>query len=215
MTNSIQAEHRQHGTTRGELRKLREEGKVPGVLYGKNVDNSPILVDEKELMALLRGNDHAVVHMKLEGEAEVPVMVEEVQRHSLNREILHVDFRQINMREPIRADVRVEFSGRPKGESKDYLLQVQKHDIEVRCLPDRLPALIEADISHLEIGNGLTAGELHMPEGVEMLTEPSEVIAVILAVKTPLTEEESGAVQDAARGEDEKTQVESDTPVQA
>lgn len=215
MNDSIRAEIRPSGTSRGQLRKLREEGKVPGVLYGKDQASSPLMVDEKELMALIKDGSTRVLQMKLGEKDDIPVMVGDVQRDALSRSILHVDFRQVNMQDPIRAQVRVEIVGEPKASKSEYLLHVQKTEVEVRCLPEHLPGVIHADISGLNIGNGLTAGQLTLPEGVELEDDPSEVIAVVMAVKKPLDPDEAEGVRDAAAGEAPKTQKEADTPVKS
>jgi large subunit ribosomal protein L25 len=215
MNESIHAEIRPSDAPRGQLRKLRKEGKVPGVLYGKERASSPLMVDEKELQALLKGGTARIVQMKLGEKDDIPVMVGDVQRDALTRSILHVDFRQVNMNDPITAHVRVEIVGEPKASKSEYLLHVQKTEVEVRCLPENLPSVIHADISGLHIGNGLTAGHLTLPDGVELEDDPSEVIAVVMAVKKPLDEDEAEGVHDAATGEAPKTQKASDTPVKS
>lgn len=209
MVETINAERRER-TTRGELRQMREEGRVPGVVYGKDIESSPIAVAEKELMALLRENEHAVMQMKLGDGTDMPVMVESLQREPVKRTVLHVDFRHIDMKEPVRAEVRVEFVGEAQGASKDSLLQVQHNTVEVQALPNRLPPVIEADISHLEIGNGLTAGDLQLPEGVELMMDPSDVIAVLMEVQKATSSDEAEGITEAAQGEDGKTQTESE-----
>jgi large subunit ribosomal protein L25 len=215
MNDIINAEMRPSDAPRGQLKKLRKEGKVPGVLYGKDRPGSPLMVDAKELLALLKDGSTRIVQMKLGEKEDIPVMVGDVQRDALTRSILHVDFREVNMNDPITAHVRVEIVGEPKANKSEYLLHVQKTEVEVRCLPERLPGVIHADISGLNIGNGLTAGQLKLPEGVELEDDPDEVIAVVMAVKKPLEPEEAEGVRDAAAGEAPKTQKESDTPVKS
>lgn len=200
MSNMIHAEVRKQNVTRGELRKLREQGKIPAVLKRGDGTSSPIMIEEKDLMALLKNSDQSIFQMALDDQKPVPAMVGEIQREPVNRAILHVDFRQINMQEPIRAEVRVELVGQPKGHSNDYLIQTPRVDVEIRCMPDKLPSVIEADISHLEIGNSLTAGELQLPEGVELLTEPNESVVVVLAVQKG-SEAEAEAEEQTAEAE--------------
>lgn len=207
MSNVIHAEVREQKVTRGELRKLREQGKIPGVLKRGDGTSSPLLIEEKQLMALLKDSDQSIFQMALGDQGIVPAMVGEIQRETLNRSILHVDFRQINMKEPIRAEVRIELVGEPKGHSNDYLIQTPRLDVEIRCMPDQLPSVIEADISHLEIGSSLSAGELKLPEGVELLTDPNEAVVVILAVQkgaeAEAEAESADAEQEAESGGEE------------
>lgn len=209
MVDTINAEIRGR-MTRGEMRQMREQGTIPGVLYGKDIESSSIAVAEKDLRALLRENEHAVMQMKLADGTEQPVMVESLQRDPIKRNLLHVDFRQIDLKEPVRAEVRVEFVGEAQGASKDSLLQVSYNTVEVQALPNLLPPVIEADISHLEIGKSLTAGELQLPEGVELVMDPGEVIASLMEVQKTTTDDEAEAVEEAAQGEEEKAQTESE-----
>lgn len=195
MSNEITVENRDRHLTRGQLRELREEGMVPGVVYGKDIKNSPILVDMKELLALLKDNSRSVLEMNLPQEGTIPVMVEEVQRDHINRTLLHIDFHQITMTDPIRTNVRVELIGKPEGVAEGAMLQILKNEVEIKCLPQQLPSEITAVINHLQVGDSLLAGDLAIPEGVELLTDGHEVIATILAVK-PVSEEEKLAMEE-------------------
>ncbi|WP_088834949.1 50S ribosomal protein L25 [Paenibacillus tyrfis] len=195
MATSLKAEART-GRTKGDRNRLRAEGKVPGVVYGKKVTQTPIAIDQKELLALLKTNPHAVIDLDIPQFGKQPVMINEVQRDALSRQLLHVDFHQINMDEPVQTTVRLEYIGDPEGVKVGGILQIQHHEIEIRCLPQRIPASIEVDVSGLEIGQSMLISELKLPEGVEVKTDVHNVLATILTPqKEAEPEEEAPAAQ--------------------
>jgi large subunit ribosomal protein L25 len=189
MAITMRAEARKNGT-KSERKALRAKGKIPGVLYGSKVTSTPIAIDEKELMALLRTNPHAIIEMELPQLGKQPVMINEVQRDNISRNVLHVDFHQINMDEPVVTTVRLEFVGEPAGVVAGGMLQIQHHEIEVRCLPVHIPAVIEVDISHLVVGTNIHVSELKVPDTIEIKTEGDHVLAAVLAPQKDAAEAE-------------------------
>lgn len=179
MAISLQADAR-GPSTKSVVHELRQEGKVPGVVYGKRVGNSPIAVSEKELLSLLRQHPHAIVELDIQGVGKHPVMVSEVQRHKVTRELLHVDFHQINMDEPIKTMVAIDLVGEPKGVTEGGILQVQLHEVEVRGLPKHIPESFAVDVSGLGIHESVLVSDLQVPEGIEMRANPDDVIASVL-----------------------------------
>jgi large subunit ribosomal protein L25 len=180
------------GTTKGELRQLRLQGKIPGVIYGKQLDNAAqVTVDGKELQALLRSHPNAVLEINIPSHGKTSVMISEIQRDSLNRQVLHVDFHQINMNENVRANVRIQAEGDAQGVREGGILQVILHELEVQCLPGNIPDSISIDISSLAIGESMLVSDLKLPKGVELIAEPEQVVVTILAPQKELTEEEA------------------------
>ena len=177
-------------STKGELRLLRQEGKVPGVIYGKQLGTPvPIMVELKELEALLRTQPNAVLDMDIASIGKHSAMVSEVQRDSLSRQLLHVDFRQINMNETVKTQVRFELEGEAGGVKEGGILQMVLHDIEVQCLPTNIPESIVVDISALAVGESVLVRDLIMPQGVEVKSDPELVVLTILAPQKELSEE--------------------------
>ncbi|WP_169090091.1 50S ribosomal protein L25 [Paenibacillus sp. PL91] len=184
------------GTTKGELRQLRLQGKIPGVIYGKQLDNAAqVVVDGKELQALLRSHPNAVLEINIPSHGKTSVMISEIQRDSLSRQVLHVDFHQINMNENVRANVRIQPEGDSNGVREGGILQVILHELEVQCLPGSIPDSVTVDISSLAIGESVLVSDLKLPKGVETFAEPEQVVVTILAPQKELTEEEA---EDAA-----------------
>lgn len=190
-------------TTKAELTQLRANGKIPGVVYGKKIEASAIAVKEKELMALLRTNPHAIVEIDVPELGKQSVMVNEIQRDALYRNLLHIDFHQISMDEPVKTTVRLDLAGEPKGLKQGGMLQVHIHEVEVKCLPQHLPAAIEVDISGLEIGDSLLVRDLKVPADLEIRTDANEMIAAVL---TPQKDVEEKAEPETAAQEANKPQ---------
>jgi large subunit ribosomal protein L25 len=193
---TMKAEERKN-STKSERKGLRAKGKVPGILYGSKVTSTPIAIDEKELLSLLRTNPNAVIEMDVPQLGKQPVMINEVQRDVISRSVLHVDFHQINMDEPVSTSVRLEFIGEPAGVIAGGILQINHHEIEVRCLPKDIPASIEVDVSQLEVGTNILVSELNLPDSVEIKTDQNDVLAAVLAPQKEVVEEDAPAAEPA------------------
>lgn len=179
-------------TTKGELRQLRNQGKIPGVIYGKQLNGAAqITVDGKELQALLRSHPNAVLEINIPSYGKQSVMVSEVQRDSLSRQVVHVDFHQINMNENVRAHVRIQAEGDSEGVKEGGILQMILHELEVQCLPGNIPDAVMVDISSLAVGESLLISDLKLPNGIESGLDPDQVVLTILAPQLELTEEEA------------------------
>jgi large subunit ribosomal protein L25 len=186
-------------TSRSELRKIRSEGRIPGVVYGKGLDApSNISVDAKELAAMLRSHPHAVIEIDVPGAGVHPVMMADLQRDSMSRMVTHIDFHRINMNEKITTPVRLEITGTSPGEKEGGMLQTVQHEIEIECYPKDIPTFITVDVSGLEVGDHLSISDLKLPAGVETAQDPTTVIVAVLAPQKERTEEEVDALEDEA-----------------
>ncbi|WP_082053518.1 50S ribosomal protein L25 [Gordoniibacillus kamchatkensis] len=188
MSTTLRAETRDN-LTKSEVKAKRREGKVPAVVYGKKLAPTPLLIDQKELLALLRSNPHAVVDLDIEGGDKEPAMVTDVQRDSLTRELLHVDFHQINMDEPVRTTIALDFVGEPIGVKEGGMMQTILHEVEIRCLPQNIPAALHVDVSELKLGDTLLVSSIQPPAGIEIKTDPDQTVVTVLAPQKAATEE--------------------------
>ncbi|NHN35080.1 50S ribosomal protein L25 [Paenibacillus agricola] len=196
MVLALKAEARK-GATKSERKGLRSNGKIPGVIYGSKMSSKPIAVDEKELLNLLRKSPNAIIQLEVPDFGKQPVMINEVQRHAISRSVLHVDFHQINMNEPVTAMVRLDFLGEAAGVQAGGILQVQLHEISVRCLPDDLPSSIEVDVSELEVGSNMLVSELKVSSKIEIKTDENDVLVTILAPQKDEVDADAVADSDA------------------
>lgn len=180
-------------TRRSDLRAMRKSGSIPGVVYGKDMDSKPLYVSEKELIQLLRDDPNAVIQMDVPDAGTKSVMIGSVQRDIIRRNILHVDFREVNLKENVTASVRLEWTGTPKGVKQGGVLQTELRELEVECLPNRIPQQVEVDISGMEIGDALLVKDIPLPDDVAAVTD-GEVTAV--TVLPPQKEEPAAGSED-------------------
>jgi len=203
MSTALQVQARD-SSSKGELRRIRESGNVPGVVYGKGMNApSKISIDAKGLSAMLRSHPYAVIEMDVPGAGKQPVMMAELQRDSLSGQLLHVDFRRIDMNEKIKTSARLEINGTSSGEKEGGMLQAVLHEVEIECYPKDIPDSISLDVSGLELGEHLTIGDLKLPSGVEATQDAETVIVAVLAPQKERTEDELEALDDEAE-EDRK-----------
>ncbi|MBB3114104.1 large subunit ribosomal protein L25 [Paenibacillus phyllosphaerae] len=191
MAIPFKAQERTLGTS-GSLKQMRKRGYIPGIVYGKKLSGPvSIAVDEKELQQLLRGNRHALLELELGGSGKQPVMLTDIQRDPLSRQVLHVDFHQVNMNEEIRTQVRLEMIGDSEGVREGGILQAMIHELEIHCLPTEIPDVIEIDVSQLQIGQNLLVYDLKLPQGVTTKLDAEQVVVTILAPQKELSAEEA------------------------
>jgi large subunit ribosomal protein L25 len=122
-----------------------------------------------------------------EEEESYMVMCREIQRDPLRGDLLHADFLQVVLTEEIETEVRIVLVGEAPGVQEGGILQHMLRSVTVSCLPTNMPDRLEADISGLNMGDQVTVGDLEAPEGVQIVSEPNSVIALVVA---PMAEEE-------------------------
>ena len=181
-----------HDSGKGVARKLRRAGRVPGVIYGGG--GEPVLVSMEALEALRLFQSISVENTILslmvdEHEAE-RALVREVQAHPYRTELLHVDFLRVQRGVAIEVNIPVHVIGVPVGVREGGILEHVVHDITVKCIPSKIPAAIEVEVTELDTGDVLRAGDLEMPEGVENLVDPDQAVCAVVAPRGPEPGEE-------------------------
>jgi len=185
--------------SKGYNKELRAKGCVPAVIYGKAVGSEVIEVDARKLQAILRfgtGRSKVLdVKINKNGETQkVNALIKDIQYDPIKRDILHVDFQQISLSEKLHTSVPVVPEGKPAGAAKGGELQQLVWELEVECLPTNIPEALKVDVSGLDIGDAIAAGDVELPEGVEMLGEKDRVL---FRLTTPVIEEETEPVVEA------------------
>ena len=186
------------------VRRLRKEGLVPGVLYGKGSTRA-IVVGERELRAALTGPSglHAIVDVVVEGQTTAHhAVLKDFQRHPIRGTITHVDFHEVRLDRPIQATVAVQLVGDSPGSKQGGIVQQVTREIQVEALPTGIPEHIEADISSLEVGGTVRIEDLPSLEGVTYLDDPQVVLANC-SIPRGITElEEAEAAAEGEEGEE-------------
>jgi large subunit ribosomal protein L25 len=183
------------------VRHLRRAGLVPAIIYGHHTQPIPIQVVERELSHVLHsGGASQLVALIMPG-ADQPRMslVRDIQRHTTNRTILHVDFQEVVMTEEIQTTIPLVFEGEPAiVRLGDGIMLRGLDEIEVECLPGDLVASIRVDLKGLEeIDATIHVRDLQIPLAIKVLADPDEVVAKILPSKA-VEEEEEEAVEEEA-----------------
>ncbi|HEV2440598.1 MAG TPA: 50S ribosomal protein L25 [bacterium] len=195
---SLSAQERT-ATGKSGAKRARREGFVPAVLYGRGRTPRALALGRKDLVSALHtAGRNALIDLRIaqdgEGQAET-VMIEEIQRDHIRREILHIDLHLISLTEALEVSVPVVVTGTPEGvTSGGGVLEQVRREIEVRCLPTQIPDRITVDVSGLRVGASIHVRDLTVAEGIEILTPPEEVIAAVVA---PAVEEEVAAAPEA------------------
>jgi large subunit ribosomal protein L25 len=187
-------------STKHAVNLLRQKGRIPGVAYGDSEAPVALSVDEKTILGILhsQGGRNALLTLKIGGTSH-PVLIKEIQRHIITRAIRHVDFQRISLKKAIETRVHVQVKGEAPGvKLSGGVLEHLVREIPVRCLPTEIPAAIEADISNLQINQGIKVKDLVLPKGVEVLLDAESVVIHVLAVH--VVEETTVAAEDAAPG---------------
>ncbi|MCL2547807.1 MAG: 50S ribosomal protein L25 [Symbiobacteriaceae bacterium] len=162
---------------------LRRAGKLPAVLYGKDVPGKSIslTIDAHEFDRLLALNPlNSLIELQLD--KSVIVIIKEIQKHKVKRIPLHVDFMMVNPDLPQEFKLHVSLIGTPIGVKDGGVLEQVSLAVEVSCLPGNLPAAIEVDVTELARDAHIAAKDLVMPPGVTLLADPLQVICICKAV---------------------------------
>ena len=189
-------------------KKLRAQGIVPAIVYGGHQDTYPIQVDAIAFRDVLKSSasENILVNLQIEGakEKDKLALIQDVQHHALNGQILHIDFNAVSENEEIHARVPVELQGEPAGVKQGGVLEQMLYEIEVHCLPKNLPSVVEADISALEVGDSLHIKDFVLGEGVEATLDGDVVVALVSEARVAEEEETTEAVVGESEGEGEE-----------
>ncbi len=165
-----------------EVKHLRKEGWIPGIIYGHGEKSRPIMIKEEELKNVLHTmhSEATLLNLDYEGK-KLQVLMREISRNPLNEKLLHVDFQHIHENEEINVHVILEFQGEAKGVEEGGILNIEHRDLIVRCLPKDIPEKIVVDVTNLEIGHSIHIKDLQIPEGVKVEEDPSSTVVNILS----------------------------------
>ncbi len=166
-----------------QVKALRREGKLPGIIYGRGIQPTPILMDLKDATRILVPlAPSALVTVTLAGEKHL-TLVREKQRDFIRGTLKHIDFQAVSMKEKLRVNVLVELIGvSPAVKDFNGVLVEGLTEVEVECLPQDLPSKITVEISGLaKIGDSITVKDLVMPPNVTSMDNPDDMIVIVTA----------------------------------
>ncbi len=170
-------------------RRLRRQGKVPGVVYGGGEDPLAFQVDARLLRQAL-AHSGAVIDLSIGG-TSTPVVVKELARHPVSGETVHVDLLRVRLDQAIQTTVVLELLGvdDAPGTKEGGVLEQVTRELTIEALPGEIPDSLEHDVSEMQIGDTVTLGSLTPPAGVKLIDDPETVIATLTPPRLQLEEE--------------------------
>jgi large subunit ribosomal protein L25 len=174
-------------------RRLRRQGLIPGVLYGRGKDPHPFCVAERELRRALTGPAglHAILDVALDGQKTTHASIlKDYQQDVITGRLAHIDLQEVRLDQPIQAQVVIELVGESAGAKEGGVLSQVSREINVEALPLEVPERIEVDISAMEMGDTLRLADVPIPEGVTFLDDPEETVLATVTVPTKEVEPE-------------------------
>jgi large subunit ribosomal protein L25 len=161
-------------------RRLRRDGKVPGVVYGGGDDPVPFEIDSRLLRQAL-AHAGAVLDLSVDGESPSPVVVKDLVRHPVNGETVHVDLLRVRLDQAIQATVILELIGTEDapGVKEGGVLEHVTRELTVEALPTSIPDTLEHDVSEMEIGDTLILEAITPPANVTVIGDPETLVATI------------------------------------
>jgi large subunit ribosomal protein L25 len=172
-----------------KVKRLRDQGLIPGVVYGHKEAVVPVTLPKKELTTHLGRGAH-VFDLSLDGKSE-KVLVKDIQFDHLGLEILHVDFARVSLDERVEVTVPLELKGTPKGEADGGVLQQIVNEIEIECLVTDIPDNIVHNVSDMGIDDALHIKDLKLPPGAKALQDEDQIVAMVKVI----SEDETAAAE--------------------
>ncbi|MFX4262859.1 50S ribosomal protein L25 [Pelotomaculum propionicicum] len=182
--------------------KLRENGMIPAVVYGKNAGSISIAVDARMLKKILEeAGSNALINMKIKENGKTKkykVLVKAVQYEPVRRDLIHADFHQISLKDKVHATVPVHLAGTAPGAAAGGILTTLMRRIEVECLATQIPEFIEIDVSSLDIGDVVTVSDLVLPPEIKILEDQHAPIVSVTAADRAEPEAADAAKEEKA-----------------
>ena len=183
-------------------RRLRSQGLVPGVLYGKGHTRA-IVIPERELRAVMTGPSglHAILDVVIEGQTTVhPSILAEYQQDPIRGTISHIDLREVRLDQPIHATVAIQLVGDAVGLKSGGMLSLVTRELHIEALPSDVPEHIEIDVSHMEVGDVLRLEDVAAIEKVTLLDDLAGTVIATVSVPRGLVEAEEAEGEEGEEG---------------
>lgn len=215
----LEAKNREIGGT-GAARALRRDGFTPAIIYGPDADNVPIAIDTKKLEKAIReGGSSALITLNIEGadkSEEAPLaIIKDAQYHPMGMPLLHVDFYKVTYGQELQVSVPIALVGEPIGVQEGGSVDQAVREANISCTPRKIPDQIEVDISHLDLGDAISFGDIEAPEGVTILHADDVNIASVKITRIALSiTTEEGVEGEEVEGEEGEVAEGEEAPVE-
>jgi large subunit ribosomal protein L25 len=171
---------------KNEAGRIRQEGRIPAVVYGEAREAEPVSVDPKALMRILRSQSGAntLIALKIDGADAARVLVKEYQVHPISHHLLHADFYRVAMDRVLRVTVPVHLTGDAKGvKAQGGVVDFVHREVVLECLPADIPEHITVDVTELMLNDGIRVRDLDTGGKWKPVSEPDMLIVHVVAVK--------------------------------
>lgn len=168
---------------KGASGRMRRSGMVPGIVYGLNVPPFPVLAESRRIEQVLglETGKNTIFNLALSGKSESrAVMIRDLQRDPVSDRLVHVDFIRVDLSKTVRVKVPVRLVGVPEGvKTEGGILEFVMRQVEVECLPTRIPEHLDVDVSGLHMNQHLSVSDLPRNEGVDILEDADAILCVV------------------------------------
>ena len=196
---------KREGSGKGDARKLRETGFIPGILYGPEIDPASISVNTLELGTLYRleGASSRLIDLNFDNEKNGrKVIIREIQRDPVTGVFRHIDLYQVSMTKKLNITARIELVGIPAGVKLGGILQHIIRDLEISCLPSNIPDKIEVDVSEMEIGDSIHVSDISLEKMDVLIAQQRTIATVVPPTVVKTAAEEAAEAAEAEEGEE-------------
>jgi large subunit ribosomal protein L25 len=183
-----------------DARRLRADGKIPGVVYGHGMDPLSVSVDRRELRQALSGaaGMNTILDLTVDG-AVFPSLIKDIQRHPVKRNVQHIDFIQVNLNEEIVVSIPIHLEGEAKDVSANGgLVDLTMQELQVRTTPRNIPDGVTIDVSEMTMESVIRVEDIPLPSGVVAEAEADAPVVTVLTMRTPVLDAEEAAAEEAA-----------------
>lgn len=186
--NSLSVNKRDN-TIPNNAKKLRRQGKVPGILYGKKVNSLMFEVGELELCReISRNGEHGILSLDCDGESH-EALIKGVQRDPVTQKIIHLDLEELNENGKIVSSVPISFEGEGQLSNRGMVLQKEKDSIRVECTADKLPRVIKMNINSSDNGYVYRVSDLEIASELSIIDDLNTVIASVIYERKTVSDE--------------------------
>lgn len=172
--------------SKSSTKSLRKQGKIPGVIYSKNIDPIAVEVNEGAINSLVFTSKTNLISLNIEGQSKLDCIIKDVQFDPVTDKVVHFDLQAFDAKEKIQIEMPVHLTGSAMGVKEGGIIQHNLHKLEIECLPSDIPESININISELKLGDAIHVKDIKI-EGVEILN-PED--AIIVSVTHPKVEKE-------------------------
>ncbi|MGA2857632.1 MAG: 50S ribosomal protein L25 [Candidatus Sulfotelmatobacter sp.] len=199
-TNRLEAHPRESGN-KNDARRVRRDGKIPGVVYGAGKGSLAVTVDPRQVLRILHSETghNTIFDLALSGGERTKAMIVDWQYEPIKGALLHIDLKRIAMDKTLKVSVPIFLKGEAEGvKTQGGILEQIQREVEIECLPADIPSHIDADVAHLVFGTVLRVSDLPHDPKLKFLSDPNQPVAHIISVKEEVAPTPEAVAAEAA-----------------